>query len=70
MELRACDSDDLEPGVAKKTERFLWLRPKGPIPDDPLLHSATLTYASDRTLISTAARRHGLVPGQMRGASL
>ena len=30
------------------------------MPDDTLLHAAVLTFASDRTLIRTAARPHGL----------
>jgi acyl-CoA thioesterase-2 len=42
----------------------------GPLPDDPLLHTAALVYATDRSLLGTAARPHGLTWGQRIGASL
>ncbi len=35
--------------------RALWMRPKGEMPDDPLLHTALLTWISDDGLISTVA---------------
>ena len=37
---------------------------------DALLHAAALVFASDRGLLSTAARPHGLMWGQGIGASL
>jgi acyl-CoA thioesterase-2 len=40
------------------------------LPDDPLIHAAVLVYASDRTLLSTAARPHEEVPGSFVFASL
>jgi acyl-CoA thioesterase-2 len=40
------------------------------IPDDPLLHAAVLVYASDRTLVSTIGRPHGLTWGRRVAASL
>ena len=46
------------------------MRPAGTLPDDPLVHAAVLVYGSDRALLSTAARPHGLRWGQRRGASL
>ncbi len=70
VELRMCDADELAPGDDSGTPRRMWIRPRGVIPDDPLFHAAVLIYASDRTLISTAARPHGLGFGTMRGASL
>jgi acyl-CoA thioesterase-2 len=39
-------------------------------PEEPLLVSALLVYASDRTLLSTAARPHGLSWGHRISASL
>lgn len=36
----------------------VWLRTAGPMPDDPLLHTAVLAYASDLTLLAAAALRH------------
>ena len=35
------------------------MRPRGAPPEDPVLHAALLVYASDRTLLRTAARLHG-----------
>ena len=46
------------------------MRPRGPLPDDPLVHAAVLVYASDRGLLSTAGRPHGLMWGVGLGASL
>jgi acyl-CoA thioesterase-2 len=70
IELRMCDPDDFAEGRNMLAERKLWMRPRGPLPNDPLIHAALLVYASDRTLLSTAGRPHGLLPGTMRAASL
>jgi acyl-CoA thioesterase-2 len=48
----------------------MWLRARGALPEDPRLHTALLVYASDRALVSSAARPHGLRWGQRTGASL
>jgi acyl-CoA thioesterase II len=37
----------------------VWLRADGQLPDDPLLHTIVLTYASDMTLLDTATLPHG-----------
>jgi acyl-CoA thioesterase-2 len=37
----------------------VWLRADGKLPDDPLLHTCVLTYASDMTLLDTALLPHG-----------
>jgi acyl-CoA thioesterase II len=42
----------------RSTER-IWLRADGRLPDDPLLHTCVLTYASDMTLLDTALLPHG-----------
>jgi acyl-CoA thioesterase-2 len=70
VELRMCDPDDFGPRMRSEARRMMWMRPNGQLPDDPRVHAAVLAYASDRSLLSTAGRPHGLVPGQMRGASL
>lgn len=44
----------------------VWLRADGDLPDDPLIHTIVLTYASDMTLLDTALLPHGgawLAPG-------
>jgi acyl-CoA thioesterase-2 len=35
------------------------MRTRGALPEDPRVHAAMLIYASDRTLLRTAARLHG-----------
>jgi acyl-CoA thioesterase-2 len=37
----------------------VWLRADGRLPDDPLVHTIVLTYASDMTLLDTATLPHG-----------
>jgi acyl-CoA thioesterase-2 len=37
----------------------VWLRADGRLPDDPILHTIVLTYASDMTLLDTAMLPHG-----------
>ena len=50
-------------------EQRVWLKPSGPLPEDPLLHLALVVYASDRTLLETAWRPHA-GHGELAGASL
>ena len=47
---------------ARRDDRLLriWLRTAGPMPDDALLHAAVLAYASDLTLLASAAVPHDL----------
>jgi acyl-CoA thioesterase II len=49
-----------------------WFRTVAPLPDDPALHRAVIAYASDFTLLGTAALPHGLswFRGELAGASL
>ena len=49
-----------------------WLRTAAPLPDDAALHRAVIAYASDYTLLGTAALPHGLswARGELNGASL
>ena len=35
---------------------MLWMNARGPVPEDPHIHTALLVYASDRNLVSTAVR--------------
>ena len=50
----------------------IWIRAKGRLPDDPLLHRCVVAYASDMTLIDTAARPHPieLLADETENASL
>jgi acyl-CoA thioesterase-2 len=69
IEVRTCDPDDPD-GKPLPPRKRVWMRPLGPVPDDPRLHEALLIYASDRTLLSTASRPHGLPWGKRMVASL
>ena len=40
------------------------------MPDDPLVHTAALVYATDRSLLETAARPHAITWEDRVGASL
>ncbi|ROO85565.1 acyl-CoA thioesterase-2 [Actinocorallia herbida] len=48
----------------------MWLRAAGALPEDPALHLAILTYASDLTLLSATALSHGHLPGPNSGVAL
>jgi acyl-CoA thioesterase-2 len=41
----------------------VWLKAKGTLPDDQVLHRAAIAYASDYTILEPALRRHGLAWG-------
>lgn len=49
-----------------------WIRIRGRLPDDPLLHACALTFCSDLILLEAVAGVHGeaIGPGGMIGASL
>lgn len=42
------------------TRQYQWFKSVAPLPDDPLLHRAALTFASDMGLLSTSMLPHGL----------
>jgi acyl-CoA thioesterase-2 len=69
IEVRTCDPDDPD-GKPQPPAKRVWMRPVGPVPADRRIHEALLVYASDRTLLSTAARPHGLPWGKRLVASL
>jgi acyl-CoA thioesterase II len=71
VEMRLGDGYDFsDPDKRYEPRQRNWVRVKGVLPDDPVLHVAVLVYATDRTLLSTAARAHGLPWGKRMAASL
>ena len=53
---------------ARDPDGDTWLRTRGRLPDDPLLHSCVVAYASDLTLLGSAMLPHPLAeddPGHM-----
>jgi acyl-CoA thioesterase-2 len=59
---RAIESRHVEPmdyfGGVQPPTHDIWLRAVGRLPDDLLIHQCIVAYASDMTLIDTAARPH------------
>jgi len=71
VELRLCDGYDFDnPGKTYEPRQRNWVRVKGPLPDDPVVHAAVLVYLTDRALLMTAARAHGLPWDKRMSASL
>jgi acyl-CoA thioesterase-2 len=70
VELRVCDADPEAGTTGLPAYRRVWIRPKGRLPDDPLLHAAMFVFASDRTLLRVAARPHGPIWALHHAASL
>ncbi|MGI9157514.1 MAG: acyl-CoA thioesterase [Marmoricola sp.] len=62
---------ELDPGVHPAQAR-LWIRVNGELPDDPTLHRAAFTYASDMTLLGATLVPHGvhISSPSMQSASL
>ncbi|WIM90167.1 acyl-CoA thioesterase II [Candidatus Mycobacterium wuenschmannii] len=44
----------------------VWVKADGMLPDDPVLHTATLLYSSDTTVLDSIITRHGLSWGYDR----
>jgi acyl-CoA thioesterase-2 len=70
IEVRLCDGPLSDTGEKRRAAQRNWMRVRGRLPDDPLLHTAMLVYATDRTLLGTGARPHGLPWGKRMVASL
>ena len=61
-----------QPGPEKVGHQSVWFRASAPMPDDELLHTALLAFASDYNLLESVIRRHGLswATARMKTASL
>jgi len=70
LEVRMVDPLSTEPAPDGRAQQRVWMRLRGKVPDDPMLRTALLVYISDRTLLSTAMRPHGLHWGRGMAASL
>jgi acyl-CoA thioesterase-2 len=59
IDMRHVDAGpSLERGPKAPINR-VWIRADGRLPDDPVLHTCIVTYASDMTLLDTALLPHG-----------
>lgn len=72
LEMRTVDRLHWMNCEPKEPRAHSWFRTAAPLPDDPALHRAVITYASDYTLLGTSALPHGLswMRGELVGASL
>lgn len=59
FEIRAVVSRGLGERVPRPPLDYLWLKTRGPLPDDPAIHRALLAFVSDMTLLDTALLPHG-----------
>ena len=72
IETRTSDQLHWMNAAPRPPQAHSWFRTVAPLPDDPALHRAVIAYASDFTLLGTAALPHGLswARGELMGASL
>ncbi|QUL39249.1 acyl-CoA thioesterase II [Erythrobacter sp. JK5] len=72
IEMRTLDKLHWMNSEPRAPRAHTWFRTAAPLPDDPALHRAVITYASDYTLLGTSALPHGLswMRGELVGASL
>ena len=60
FDVRVIEPERDAPGARSAPSRSAWMRARGEVPADPLLAAALVVYASDRALLRTAGRPHGL----------
>jgi acyl-CoA thioesterase-2 len=70
IEILACDPEAARRTGLQPAQRQVWMRPRGEMPEDPTLHAAVITFASDRGALSTATKAHGLDRAGTMSASL
>lgn len=72
IEMRTIDRLHWMNSEPKAPQAHSWFKTVAPLPDHPALHRAIIAYASDYTLLGTAALPHGLswMRGELTGASL
>lgn len=72
IEMRTLDKLHWMNAAPRPPRAHTWFRAAASLPDDPALHRAIITYASDFTLLGTSALPHGLswMRGELVGASL
>jgi acyl-CoA thioesterase-2 len=59
IDIRFVDWDPMDRTRSLPPQQRVWLRADGVLPDEPLIHTIVLTYASDMTLLDTALLPHG-----------
>ena len=49
----------LGPAPSPTDQQMVWMRARGPVPDDALLHRALMAFACDKVMLEPVLRRHG-----------
>lgn len=72
IEIRPVNPRNWFKPVPQEPVQHSWFRVVAPLPDDPALHRAMLTYATDMTLLGTCMLPHGVswMTGNVQTASL
>jgi acyl-CoA thioesterase-2 len=60
----------LDPDDGHVSQARMWIRLRDGLPDDPALHAAAFTYASDVSLLGATLSAHDANPSQVQMASL
>jgi acyl-CoA thioesterase-2 len=60
FDVRVIEPERDAPGARSGPSRAAWMRLRGAAPEDPLLRTALLVYATDRTALRAAARPHAM----------
>jgi len=60
FEMRWVDPVNPFAGEKRPPRQQIWIRARGPLPDEALYHQCTVVYVSDMTLIDTAVLPHGI----------
>ncbi|NMR19658.1 acyl-CoA thioesterase II [Cellulomonas fimi] len=47
------------PAKVRTDRQLVWIRARGPVPDDQLLHRALMAYACDQVMLESILRKHG-----------
>ena len=63
IDIRPLEFVDPSDPKALPPQRRVWIRANGALPDDPVIHTCVVTYASDLYLLGTALLPHGLPSG-------
>ncbi|MEG3180681.1 acyl-CoA thioesterase [Sphingomonas sp. LT1P40] len=72
IEIRPCSPRNWFKPAKTEPQQYSWFRAAATLPDDPALHRAILSYASDMMLLGTATLPHGVnwMTGKLQSASL
>ncbi|MBX3594215.1 acyl-CoA thioesterase II [Sphingomonas sp.] len=72
IDIRPCHPRNWFKPEKSAPRQYCWIRVAAPLPDDPALHRAMLSYASDMALLGTAMLPHGVnwMTSKIQSASL